>query len=66
MIPGPGRSPGERMATHSSILAWREEAGTEEPGRLQSIGHKELCMTKQLSLLTVLWIEDYMEKCNQR
>ena len=54
------------MATHSSILAWREEAGTEEPGRLQSIGHKELCMTKQLSLLTVLWIEDYMEKCNQR
>ena len=25
------------MATHSSILAWRVP-GTEEPGRLQSIG----------------------------
>ena len=28
-----GRSPGEEMATHSSILAW-----IEEPGRLQSTG----------------------------
>ena len=27
----------EEMATHSSILAWRIP-GTEEPGRLQSIG----------------------------
>ena len=27
----------ERMATHSSILAWRI-SGTEEPGELQSIG----------------------------
>ena len=27
----------EGMATHSSILAWRIP-GTEEPGRLQSIG----------------------------
>ena len=34
----------EGMATHSSILAWRIP-GTEEPGRLQSIGHKELDMT---------------------
>ena len=30
----------ERMATHSSILAWRIP-WTEEPGRLQSIGCKE-------------------------
>ena len=30
----------EGVATHSSILAWRI-LGTEEPGRLQSIGHKE-------------------------
>ena len=29
------------MATHSSILAWRIPR-TKEPGRLQSIGHKEL------------------------
>ena len=27
----------ESMATHSGILAWRIP-GTEEPGRLQSIG----------------------------
>ena len=42
-IPGLDRSPGEGMATHSSILAWRIP-GTEEPGRLQStrsqrVGH---------------------------
>ena len=28
------------MATHSSILAWKIP-GTEEPGGLQSTGHKE-------------------------
>jgi hypothetical protein len=33
------------MATHSSVLAWRISQ-TEEPGRLQSMGHKELDMTK--------------------
>ena len=38
LIPGLGRSPKEgNMATHSSILAW-EIPGTEEPGRLQSMG----------------------------
>ena len=31
----------KEMATHTSILAW-EILWTEEPGRLQSIGHKEL------------------------
>ena len=30
----------EGMTAHSSILAWRIP-GTEEPGRLQSMGHKE-------------------------
>ena len=30
----------EEMATHSSILAW-EIPWTEEPGKLQSRGHKE-------------------------
>ena len=29
----------QEMATHSSILAWRIP-WTEEPGRLQSMGHK--------------------------
>ena len=37
MIPGFGRSPGEEIATHSSILAWRIP-WTEEPDRLQSMG----------------------------
>ena len=32
-IPGLERSPGEDMAIHSSILAWRIP-WTEEPGRL--------------------------------
>ena len=33
LIPGWGRSPGEGMATHSSILAWRIP-WREEPGGL--------------------------------
>ena len=37
------------MATHSSIPAWRIP-WTEEPGGLQSIGHKELDTTEQLIL----------------
>ena len=35
-IMGSGRSPGEGMATHSSIFAWRIP-WTEEPGGLQSM-----------------------------
>ena len=38
----------EGMATHSSLLTWRI-LWTEEPGGLQSTGHKELEMTKQLN-----------------
>ena len=37
------------MATHSSILAWRIPR-MEEPGRLQSMGCKELDTTKLLTL----------------
>ena len=37
----------KEMATHSSILAWRTPQ-REEPGRLQSTGHKESDMTEQL------------------
>ena len=36
------------MATHSSILTWRIP-WTEEPGGLQSMGHKESVMTEQLN-----------------
>ena len=35
----------KEMATHSSILAWRNP-WTEEPGGLQSMGHKELDTTE--------------------
>ena len=35
----------EEMATHSSILACRIPQ-TEEPGRLQSMGHKESDITE--------------------
>ena len=35
------------MATHASILAWRIP-WTEEPGGLQSWGHKESDTTEQL------------------
>ena len=38
----------KRMATHSSILAWRI-SWTEEPGGLQSMGSQS-DMTKQLTL----------------
>ena len=36
----------EGLATHSSILAW-QIPWTEEPGKLQSTGHKESDMTEQ-------------------
>ena len=36
------------MATHSSVLAWRVP-GTEEPGRLQSMGHKESPLSLHIS-----------------
>ena len=38
----------ERMATHSSVLAWRIP-WTEEPGGLQSMGLHKLDMTEQLN-----------------
>ena len=40
-IPGSGRSPGERMAIHSSMLAWRT-LQTEEPCGLWSIGSQRV------------------------
>ena len=40
-IPGSGRSPGEGMATHFSILAWKIP-WTEEPSRLQALGSQRV------------------------
>ena len=39
-VPELGRSPGEGMAIHSSILAWNIP-WTEEPGGLQSMGSQK-------------------------
>ena len=53
-----GEDPLEKgMATHSSILAW-EDPWTEEPGRLQSMGHKEPDMTEQLTLFSIIGSPD--------
>ena len=41
LIPGSGRSPGEGMVTHSSILAWKIP-WTEGPGGLQSKGFQRV------------------------
>ena len=38
----------KEMATHSSILAWKTP-WMEEPGRLQSMGHKESDTTERLT-----------------
>ena len=43
----------EGMANHSSILAWKIP-WAEEPGGLQSIGHKESNMTEVTEHSTVL------------
>ena len=40
--------PEKRMATHSSILAWRSQ-WTEEPGGYGSWDYKESDMTEQLA-----------------
>ena len=42
LISGSGRSPGEEMATHSSVIGW-EIPWIEEPGGLQSMGSQESC-----------------------
>ena len=39
----------EEMATHSTIPAWKI-LGTEKPGGLWSMGHKESDMTDELSM----------------
>ena len=38
----------EKMATHSNILAWKIP-WTEEPGRLQSMGSRELDTAERLN-----------------
>ena len=56
-IPWSGRSPGRGTGTHSSILAWRIP-WTEEPGKLQSMVHKESDKTEQLTFL-LFWFLNF-------
>ena len=49
LIPEWGRSPGEDMATHSSILAWKIQ-WTEEPGGLPSMGSQRADVTEHLHI----------------
>ena len=53
------------MAIHSSVLTWRIPQ-TEEPGRQQSMSHKELDTTEQLtlSLLKHTYTLDQLKKKN--
>ena len=49
LIPGSGRSSGEGIATHSSILACRIPL-TEEPGGPQPMGSQRVGLIEQLKL----------------
>ena len=50
-IPGSGRSPGRKKWQSPPVfLAWRIP-WTEEPGGLQSVGHKELDTTEHPHML---------------
>ena len=50
------------MATHSSIPAWKIQR-TEEPGRLQSRGHKELDMTEAAAHTQIYMLEVFYLHC---
>ena len=56
-IPGSGRSLEWEMATHSIILAWKIP-WTEDPGGLQSMGHKKLDMTEYLTVSVSIFINN--------
>ena len=58
LIPRLGRSPGEGLAVHSSILAWRIP-WTEEPGGLQSIGSQGVgCdLARTHACMRGVWLE---------
>ena len=59
-IPGSGRSPGEGMATHSGICAWKipwiEESGGPQSMGLQRVGHSWVCKHASTIITTSLQI----------
>lgn len=54
-IPAVGRSPGEEIATDSSILTTGENPWAEEPGKLPSIGSQSQIQLKQFSMQYACW-----------
>ena len=55
------------MATHSSILVWRIP-GTEEPGRLESMGLQRIDTIEELSMGKKLFHcekEEFLDLLNQ-
>ena len=58
LSPESGRSPGEKMETHSSILAcrnpWTEEPGRLQSSRLQRVGHDWATSLHFISLCNAL------------
>ena len=61
LSPGLGRSPGEGMATHSSILAWRIP-WTEELDGLQSVGLQRVAHDSVINTFTGLIHVKVLEK----
>ena len=62
LIPGSRRTPGEEMATYSSILDWRIP-WTEEPGGLQSMGSQRVrCYS---NTFTFIFNSIFIVKCCQ-
>ena len=55
----------EEMATHSSILAWKTP-WTEEPGGLQSIGHKDSDTTERLACINLLLGRSWLQSQEQQ
>ena len=58
LIPGSGKSPGEGHGKPLQYFAWRIP-WTEEPGGLQSIGHKESHTTEVTERSTSLYYYNY-------
>ena len=56
LIPALGILPGVGVGTQSNILTWKIP-WTEEPGGLQSMGHKDLDMTEHTQPTTTCGIE---------
>ena len=63
-IPGSGRSSGEGIAIHSSILAWRVP-WTEEPGGLQFMGLQTVGHNWVTNTATAIQEEVYWEMSHQ-